>query len=122
MEKMTNVKAMAMVIEMVKADASAELVEKLEKIKASFEKKSSSSGEKKPTKAQLANADLFVNILKAMESGVKYTLTQLTKRVNELYGTDYTTNKIGGVIRLHLGVEILRTEEKRVAYFEKAIG
>lgn len=117
MEKITNVKAMEMVIAMVEETASAELLEKLGKIKESFVKKS--SGEKKPTKLQIANESLVKDILEVMPIGKKFTLTQLTKVVNEQYGTDYTTNKIGGVIRLHLGVLILRTEEKRVAYFEK---
>ena len=58
--KLTNVKALEMVLAMAEVQNNAELVEKLETMKASFEKKnaSRSTGEKKPTKTQLENMEL----------------------------------------------------------------
>ena len=58
--KLTNVKALEMVLAMEEVQNNAELVEKLETMKAQFEKKNASraNGEKKPTKTQLENMEL----------------------------------------------------------------
>lgn len=60
MKKLTNVLALEMVLAMVEVQENTELVEKLQAMKATFEKKSArtSNGEKKPTKAQLENQEL----------------------------------------------------------------
>lgn len=65
MKKLTNVMALSMVLEMAEVKANTELVEKLETMKAQFEKKNSSraNGEKKPTKAQLENMELAEQLL-----------------------------------------------------------
>lgn len=58
--KLTNVKALEMVLAMEEVQNNSELVEKLENMKAQFEKKNSSraNGKKKPTKTQLENMEL----------------------------------------------------------------
>ena len=58
--KLTNVKALEMVLAMAEVQSNVELVEKLENMKAQFEKKNASraNGEKKPTKTQLENMEL----------------------------------------------------------------
>ena len=58
--KLTNVKALEMVLAMAEVQNNTELVEKLENMKAQFEKKNASraNGEKKPTKTQLENMEL----------------------------------------------------------------
>lgn len=58
--KLTNVKALEMVLAMAEVQNNAELVEKLENMKAQFEKKNASraNGEKKLTKTQLENMEL----------------------------------------------------------------
>ena len=58
--KLTNVKALEMVLAMEEVQNNSELVEKLENMKAQFEKKNASraNGEKKPTKTQLENMEL----------------------------------------------------------------
>ena len=58
--KLTNVKALEMVLGMAEVQNNVELVEKLENMKAQFEKKNASraNGEKKPTKTQLENMEL----------------------------------------------------------------
>ena len=60
MKKLTNVLALEMVLAMAEVQANPALVEKLETMKASFEKKSNRAvnGEKKPTKTQLENMEL----------------------------------------------------------------
>lgn len=59
MKKLTNVIALEMVLAMVEVQGNTELVEKLETMKAQFEKKSSkATGDKKPTKTQLENMEI----------------------------------------------------------------
>lgn len=60
MKKLTNVTALEMVLAMVEVQANGELVEKLETMKASFEKKANRTvnGEKKLSKTQLENIEL----------------------------------------------------------------
>ena len=58
--KLTNVRALEMVLAMAEVQNNAELVEKLENMKAQFEKKNASraNGEKKPRKTQLEHMEL----------------------------------------------------------------
>ena len=54
MDKMTNVKALAYILD--NCDLPAEVKEKVENIHATYVKKSAASGERKPTEKQTANA------------------------------------------------------------------
>lgn len=77
-------------------------------------------GAKKPTKQQMANADIKDSILDAMESGQKYRIADLLKVVDNL-PEDMTPQRMSALIRqLKLEGAVIRTEEKRVAYFTKA--
>ena len=62
MEKMTNVKALAYVLE--NCELTTEVKEKLEKMKIQFEKKN--SAEKKPTATQIANEGIKNIILETL--------------------------------------------------------
>lgn len=68
MKKLTNVIAMEMVLAIEEVQGNAELVEKLQAIKLSFEKKANrtSTGEKKPTKTQLENMELAETLLELL--------------------------------------------------------
>ena len=92
MKKLTNVLALEMVLAMAEVQANPELVEKLETMKASFEKKASRAvnGEKKPTKAQLENIEL-------------------AQQLKELLTTDFQAQKD---LQAQLGVE---TSQKMTA-------
>ena len=92
MKKLTNVLALEMVLEMKEVQANPELVEKLETMKASFEKKASRAvnGEKKPTKAQLENIEL-------------------AQQLKELLTTDFQAQKD---LQAQLGIE---TSQKMTA-------
>jgi hypothetical protein len=113
--KMTNVVAMEMAIEMVKENGgSTELVEKLEKIKEGFEKKKSST---KKTATQEENEklkDIIVVFLRDSEK--KFTATELAKEVPEL--ADLTNQRITSLLTaLVKDLRIQREVEKRKAYF-----
>lgn len=113
--KMTNVVAMEMAIEMVKENGgSTELVEKLEKIKEGFEKKKSST---KKTATQEENEKLKNIIVEFLrDSEKKFTATELAKEVPEL--AELTNQRITSLLTaLVKDLRIQREVEKRKAYF-----
>lgn len=113
--KLTNVKAMELAIEL--AQGNDELVEKLGKIKASFEKKA--SGEKKPTATQLENAKLRDAIVEFLANGEKYTITELIKACPALEGlsTQKVTPLVKGLESEHI---VVVTVDKRKNYYALA--
>ena len=113
MEKMTNVKALAYVL--ANCELTDEVREKVEKMKAQFEKKNSS--EKKPTAQQVANAAIQTAILEGMEPNRLYTITELIKEVPAC--NDLTNQRVSAIVRGMLGISIERVEDKRKAYFRK---
>ena len=77
------------------------------------------SAEKKPTAVQVANENLKSAILDFMVKGQKYTITDLMKSVPEL--ADLSNQRVSALVRQLKDSElVIRTEEKRKAYFEKA--
>ena len=115
--KMTNVKAIEYVI--ANCEVPTEVAEKLEKMKASFIKKS--SGERKPTKTQEQNEVLKSAILDFMETDVLYSIGQLTKDVPELVSVGASSQKTSALVKqLKDAGLVVRVEEKRKAFFKKA--
>jgi len=118
MTKLTNVKAIEFVIANC-TDLPTEVVEKLEKMKASFEKKA--SGERKPTATQKANEGLKTAILNHMEPNVLYSIGQLAKEVPELVEIGATGQKVSALVKqLKDAGLVKRVEEKRKAFFQLA--
>ena len=77
------------------------------------------SAEKKPTAVQVANEGLKAEILNFMEVGKKYTITDLMKSVPCL--ADLSNQRVSALVRqLKDSGLVVRTEEKRKAYFHKA--
>ena len=77
------------------------------------------SAEKKPTAVQVANEGLKSAILDFMVEGQKYTITDLMKSVPEL--ADLSNQRVSALVRQLKDSElVIRTEEKRKAYFHKA--
>ena len=113
MEKMTNVKALAYVL--AHADLPTDVKEKVEKMKAQFEKKN--SAEKKPTANQVANKAIVEGILAEMEEGKLYTITDMIKALPSC--AELTNQKVSALIKPLIGVSIERVEDKRKAYFRK---
>ena len=76
------------------------------------------SAEKKPTAQQIANEGIKTAIVDGMESNRLYTITELTK---EIPGCgEFSTSKMSALLRqLIESGAVVRTEDKRKAYFSK---
>ena len=74
------------------------------------------SGEKKPTAKQVANSAVQNEILECMEVGKLYTVGELMKTVPALDGVSnqYATSQVRALVNAG---SLVRTEEKRKAYF-----
>ena len=114
MEKITNVKALAYVLANV--ELPKEYAEKIEKMKAQFEKKN--SAEKKPTATQIANEGIKSVILEVI--GEKsMTITEMQKINGEL--AELSNQKISALLKQMVeNGSVVREEIKRKAYFKKA--
>ena len=114
MEKITNVKALEFVL--ANANLPKEYAEKIEKMKAQFEKKN--SAEKKPTATQVANEGIKSVILETL--GEKsMTITEMQKANSEL--AELSNQKISALIKqMTDNGSVVREEIKRKAYFKKA--
>ena len=114
MEKITNVKALSIVLDT--CELSTEVRAKLEKMKSQFEKKN--SAEKKPTATQVANEGIKGVILETL--GAKsMTITEMQKANSEL--AELSNQKISALIKqMTDNGSVVREEIKRKAYFKKA--
>lgn len=81
-----------------------------------LEKKNAS--DKKPTAQQVANGGIKASILEVMKPNQLYTITEL---VRELYHyPDLTNQRVSALVRQMCSAGlIVRTEDKRKAYFSK---
>ena len=77
------------------------------------------SAEKKPTAVQVANEGIKQAIIDGMEVGKKYTITDLMKSIDEC--AELSNQRVSALVRqLVNDVVVVRTEEKRKAYFSLA--
>lgn len=114
MEKTTNVKALAYVLE--NYDLPTEIHAKLEKMKVQFEKKN--SAEKKPTATQIANEGIKNLILEVIGNS-SLTITEMQKINGEL--AELSNQKISALLKQMVeNGSVVREEIKRKAYFKKA--
>ena len=114
MEKTTNVKALAYVLE--NYDLPTEIHAKLEKMKIQFEKKN--SAEKKPTATQIANEGIKNLILEVIGNS-SLTITEMQKINGEL--AELSNQKISALLKQMVeNGSVVREEIKRKAYFKKA--
>ena len=114
MEKTTNVKALAYVLD--NYDLPTEIHAKLEKMKIQFEKKN--SAEKKPTATQIAN-DGIKNLILEVIGNSSLTITEMQKINGEL--AELSNQKISALLKQMVeNGSVVREEIKRKAYFKKA--
>ena len=77
------------------------------------------SADKKPTAVQVANDGIKKAILESLEVGKKYTVTDIMKSVAECEGL--SNQRTSALVRqLVIENALIRTEEKRKAYFSLA--
>ena len=124
MEKLTNVKALEMVLEMKEVQANVELVEKLTKMKEQFEKKNKSSvgadGKKVLTAEQKKNEGLKETILEVL------TRYEEPKQIKELIAeneelANYTGQKISALMTQLLRDEkVVKVIDKKASKFQIA--
>ena len=81
-----------------------------------LEKKNSS--EKKPTAQQTANEGIKTAILEGMKPNRLYTITEIQKEIPEC--AELSNQRVSALIRQMVGNEIVRSEDKRKAYFSLA--
>ena len=113
--KVTRVMALDKAIEVLETmENTTEYVEVLGKIKASVSKKS----ESKADKAKAEENGKIRNAITEVLDGRKMRVSDITKEVNEVLGTDFTSNKVSAQVTVlkNEGV-IMREVEKKVAYF-----
>lgn len=118
--KVTKRERFAQLMEIVNAsqvENSAELVAFIEHEVELLDKKNSRSG--KPTKVQLANESIKEQIVSALERiGKPVTVTQL---LAEDEFTDLSNQKMSALLKqLREGGTVVRTVEKKVAYYSLA--
>lgn len=96
-KKVTAVSALSRAIEELSAIGfDTDVVEKLEAVKASYEKKAEAAKGKASTKGA-ENAAIGEQILAEMEHGTSYTLSEIAK-FNCLSGMELTTAKVRALI------------------------
>lgn len=79
------------------------------------------SADKKPSATQVANAATQSAILEAMETGVRYTVTEIMKSVPAC--ADMTNQKVSSLMRALVNADFVeRIEDKRKTYFVKVEG
>lgn len=122
MEKLTNVKALELVLGMAEVRENAELVEKLEKMKEQFAKKNASrsaDGTKTLTKDQQLNEKIKEVILEVLGRYEEPKMIKELQTENEEISSDkYSNQKMSALLRqLVKDGKVVRVEEKGKAKF-----
>lgn len=116
-KKLTKKDKFNALLSLAEVKSNADLVEFINHEIELLDKKNSS--EKKPTAQQTANDSIKAAILANMAEGKKYTITDLIKSVPEC--ADLTNQRVSALIRQLVDKgEVVRTEDKRKAYFSLA--
>lgn len=117
MTKMTNSIALANAIATLKAinGYDAEVIGKLENIKASIDKKNATKSDK-PTAKQTENVGFKADIVDFLSDGHKATITDLIKGIDSL--AELSNQRVSAIVRQLKEDNVLDREEiKRKAYF-----
>jgi len=116
-QKLTKAQKYAMLKAIPSVAENSILVEFIEHEMELLAKKN--SAEKKPTAQQTANEGIKSAIVEGMEKGKKYTITDLMKEIPAC--AELSNQKVSQLARQLIDEgKIVRTEEKRKAYFSLA--
>lgn len=116
---MTQKMAIAYVIE--NCTLPEDVAEKLAAMKASLEKKSAKTGERKPTATQVANEGFKAVIVEAMQAEPTrlFTITEMVKEFP--FGEELSGQRVSAIVKQLKDAGIVeRIEDKRKAYFRIA--
>lgn len=117
-KKPTKRENFSALLNLAEVKANPKLVEFINHEIELLEKKN--SAEKKPTAQQTANEAIKSAILAAMVEGAKYTITDLIKNVPEC--ADLTNQRVSALVRQLVDErKVVRSEDKRKAYFSLAV-
>ena len=120
MEKLTNVKALELVLSMEEVKANAELVEKLNKMKDQFEKKNKSAtkdGKKVLTAEQKKNELIKENILEIL--GNCENPVQIKELMTMEGMEEYSNQKLSALLKqLVESGKVEKIVEKRISKFK----
>lgn len=117
MKKITKREKFEMIKAIPEVAANEMLVEFIDHELELLAKKNAS--DKKPTAQQTANEGIKEAILNAMEPNRLYTVTEIQKEVDEC--AELSNQRVSALMRqLKDDGKVVRTEEKRKAYFSKA--
>lgn len=120
MEKLTNVKALELVLSMEEVKANAELVEKLNKMKDQFEKKNKSAtkdGKKVLTAEQKKNELIKENILEIL--GTCENPIQIKELMTMEGMEEYSNQKLSALLKqLVESGKVEKIIEKRISKFK----
>ena len=118
--KMTYVDALTSAIDFLsRNDFDAEVVEKLEACKASYQKRNASKGERKPSKKQLENEEFKVQILDFLMKNPN--LLRQAKDVAAHF--EKSSQWASALLRqMVMAGTVERVEEKRTTYFKPIMG
>ena len=76
------------------------------------------SADKKPTAQQVVNEGIKQAIVAGMTPNRLYTVTEIQKEIPEC--AEMSNQRVSALLRQMIGTEIVRTEDKRKAYFSLA--
>lgn len=116
--KVTRVDALNKAIEVLgSVEGNTEYIEVLDKIKASVSKKSVSKADEARI---LENENIRTAIVDFLANG-KARVSDITKAVNEVLGTDFTSNKVSAQVTvLKNEGTVVREVDKKIAFFSLA--
>ena len=118
-EKMTNVKALDYVL--ANCELTDEVREKVANIRASYAKKSTTNGEKKPTANQVANEAIKTALYDEMEANTLYRIGDMLKTFTSLAGL--SAPKVTALMtQLKDAGLVTRSEDKGKAFYCKVEG
>lgn len=117
MKKLTKREKFEMIANIAEVKANPVLVEFVEHELELLAKKN--SADKKPTAQQVANDAIKTAILNGMADNHLYTVTEIQKEVAEC--AELSNQRVSALLRqMVVDGQVVRTEDKRKAYFSKA--
>lgn len=109
MKKMTKKECFTLLLAMAEVRENVEIVEILEKEIANLEKRAAAP--RKPSKTQVENGNLAVQLADFLEPDRVYTTGEIVELYNAANGTEYSVQKLSRVLPLVPGIK--KIEEKR---------